>query len=595
MFTLEAGDLIEGDASVASKIDYVISGVEEATGEVTIQALADGQLPSIKGTLYTVPVSTTTIIKSITLVNTDTSDRTVNLYIKPGATSRKILATALTLDANGGFAYVTDHIEVYTKDGALKTSGATTGHNILDGSIHGDTVADAVTRGSIIIGNATPKWDELVVGTGLLRGDGTDVAWRSYANVLADLSGQAGAAFDLNGQDLTGLGDLIPTSDNAKDLGSSTVGWEELHIAPDYLLTDGGSTFLYLRNSANSAYKGLYLSVIGLFDNLYFRADNKYISAPNEDNMFTAFMVRDNGSGRVEAARLQGAADPYMQFTLPFVLTPGSAPGVAVEGHFFYRAADDLLCYINGAAATKVLMVVGDPATAHAILDGSVHNDSVADGVTRGSIIYGNSTPKWDELVKGAANTFLGSDGTDVSYRTKTQVLTSLNVADGADVTGSNAPQGHSASHEDTGGDEIDVAALSGLLADDQHVLDSEVLSAAKTIKRSYSITVEDPTSSEDITIAFTEKAITITEIRAVLIGSATPSVTWKIRHHTDRNNAGNAVVTAGTVTTSTTAGSDVTAFDDATIPADSFIWLETTAKSGTVTEIHVTIVYTVD
>ena len=68
-------------------------------------------------------------------------------------------------------------------------------------------------------------------------------------------------------------------------------------------------------------------------------------------------------------------------------------------------------------------------ADAHAILDGSVHTDSVADGVTRGSIIYGNTTPKWDELVLGAVNTFLGSDGTDLSYRTAAQVLASLSGA----------------------------------------------------------------------------------------------------------------------------------------------------------------------
>ncbi len=50
-----------------------------------------------------------------------------------------------------------------------------------------------------------------------------------------------------------------------------------------------------------------------------------------------------------------------------------------------------------------------------------------------------------------------------------------MNVADGADVTGSNAPQAHAASHQDTETDEISVVALSGLLADDQHVLDAEV------------------------------------------------------------------------------------------------------------------------
>ncbi len=125
---------------------------------------------------------------------------------------------------------------------------------------------------------------------------------------------------------------------------------------------------------------------------------------------------------------------------------------------------------------------------------------------------------------------------------------------------------------------------------------DAEATTQAKAVKQSKSITIENPTNAEDISIFFTEKAITITEIRAVLIGSSTPSVTWTIRHHaTDRNNAGIEVVTSGTTTTSTTGGDDVTAFNDATIPADSFVWLETTAKSGTVTELHITIIYTVD
>jgi len=53
-------------------------------------------------------------------------------------------------------------------------------------------------------------------------------------------------------------------------------------------------------------------------------------------------------------------------------------------------------------------------------------------------------------------------------------------IAAGADVTADNAPQAHKTSHENGGGDEISVAGLSGLLADDQHVLDAEVISAVK-------------------------------------------------------------------------------------------------------------------
>jgi len=110
----------------------------------------------------------------------------------------------------------------------------------------------------------------------------------------------------------------------------------------------------------------------------------------------------------------------------------------------------------------------------------------------------------------------------------------------------------------------------------------------------SKSITIESPTASEDLSIFFTNLAITVTEMRAVVRGS-TPSVTWTVRHGTSRSAAGAQVVTGGTATTSQTTGSDVTSFNDATIVADSFVWLETTAQTGTVDEISITIVYTED
>jgi hypothetical protein len=69
----------------------------------TVQALADGQLADAKGTLYTTPGSTQTIIKSITLVNTDGSAQTVNLYAKPGATSRRIIPKDMSLAAGAQF------------------------------------------------------------------------------------------------------------------------------------------------------------------------------------------------------------------------------------------------------------------------------------------------------------------------------------------------------------------------------------------------------------------------------------------------------------------------------------------------------------
>ncbi len=67
------------------------------------------------------------------------------------------------------------------------------------------------------------------------------------------------------------------------------------------------------------------------------------------------------------------------------------------------------------AWATGVAAAGGGGAN-HAILDGSVHTDSIAVAVARGSMIYGNATPKWARLTKGTAGQVLGSDGTDIAW-----------------------------------------------------------------------------------------------------------------------------------------------------------------------------------
>jgi hypothetical protein len=118
--------------------------------------------------------------------------------------------------------------------------------------------------------------------------------------------------------------------------------------------------------------------------------------------------------------------------------------------------------------------------------------------------------------------------------------------------------------------------------------------SRATKEQESKSILIEDPTPVEDLSCFFTDVAITITKIRAVVTG-ATPSLTWTLRHGTDRDAIGSEVVTGGTTTTSKTTGSEITVFNDATIVADSHVWIETTAQSGTVSSIIITLFYNED
>jgi hypothetical protein len=121
-------------------------------------------------------------------------------------------------------------------------SGGSAGSNaLLDGTNHTDTVAQAVSRGSLIYGDSTPKWNELVLGGArkAVMSDGTDALWRYPGLVfLASATASASATVDFT---LTGwtnadfmgymiaISHLLPATDN-------TILWLRTS-------TDGGSTF----------------------------------------------------------------------------------------------------------------------------------------------------------------------------------------------------------------------------------------------------------------------------------------------------------------------------------------------------------------
>ncbi|MGE0460884.1 MAG: hypothetical protein AB7Q16_05905 [Vicinamibacterales bacterium] len=113
---------------------------------------------------------------------------------------------------------------------------------------------------------------------------------------------------------------------------------------------------------------------------------------------------------------------------------------------------------------------------------------------------------------------------------------------------------------------------------------------------QSKSFSIENPGAAENFGGIRFNEAVTITKVVAVLQGSSTPSITWSVRHGTDRSATGAECVSGGTATTSVSTGSVVSSCtSDGTLAADEFLWLVTTAQSGTVTGLHVTVFYTVD
>ena len=101
---------------------------------VTIKALADGQLAATKGELYPAPSSTEAIIRSITLVNTDSVTRTVNLYVKrDGTNSRRIIPKDLSLVAGASL----EHNSVVTLEAADVLEGDASAADVVDYVING--------------------------------------------------------------------------------------------------------------------------------------------------------------------------------------------------------------------------------------------------------------------------------------------------------------------------------------------------------------------------------------------------------------------------------------------------------------------------
>ena len=89
----------------------------------------------------------------------------------------------------------------------------------------------------------------------------------------------------------------------------------------------------------------------------------------------------------------------------------GAAPSNPTSGEGFIgwdQTGNRLMVY-DGAA-----WVLPPPVT-HALL-GASHSDATTSTVTRGDIVFGNSTPAWDDLAIGAVETYLRSDGTDPAW-----------------------------------------------------------------------------------------------------------------------------------------------------------------------------------
>jgi len=201
--------------------------------------------------------------------------------------------------------------------------------------------------------------------------------------------------------------------------GDISMGANKLKTT-NHLIKEEDATWAALRNAADDAYSRIKLLTLGFSNDIRALSDALSIDSPDVDDNYLRFRARDNGSAVAEVARLQGAADPYFQATLPMVLNPSAAPGTLVEGHFWYDATADKIKY-RDASATRTLIDDNTLAAADDSTKGIATFEADDFDSASGKIDLANSVAKSVPTDSGTATpsthavTIAGGEGIDTS------------------------------------------------------------------------------------------------------------------------------------------------------------------------------------
>lgn len=99
-------------------------------------------------------------------------------------------------------------------------------------------------------------------------------------------------------------------------------------------------------------------------------------------------------------------------------------------------------------------------------------------------------------------------------------------------------------------------------------------------VLKPFGIVIQNPTAFENIGLGlYFPSAVTLLWVRAVLVSTGSPSVTWNLKYGSDRSAAGTKVWTVDKTTTNKTTGDVYTTFDNPT--PSGFLWLVASASSG--------------
>lgn len=544
----------------------------------------------------------------------------------------------------GYFIHLMDTINSYSGQAGkyLRVNSAENGLEAATPAGSGDMLAatydpNSVEDNAFLMSNMNATAHRLFYSNG--SGDITELAFGASGTVLQSNGASSAPSFES-----AGAGDLISTN-NLSDLDNASTARTNLGVAigSDVQAYDAELAALAgLTSAANKIpmFSGSGTATVIDFVDEDDMSSDSATAVPSQQSV-KAYVDANVGGGTVDTSGTPVAND-FARFTDADTIEGRSYAEVradlSLEAGTDIQAYDAGLASIAGLTTAADKMIYTTASDTYAVTDLSSFARTLLDDADAGTarttlgVAIGSDVQAYDAELAALAGLTSAADALPYFTGSGTASVTTLTAAartvlDDASVGDMRTTLGL-AIGTDVQAYDAELAALAGLTSaankvpyftgsgtaglldfndEDNMSSDSATAVASQQSIKAYvdgevgaiphvkALTVESPTDSEDIGMFFTDVAITVTQMNAVLRGSSTPSVTWTVRHNSDRSATGAEVVTSGTTTTSTSTGSEVTSFNDATIPAGSWVWFETTAQSGTVDELTLAVEYTID
>jgi len=215
---------------------------------------------------------------------------------------------------------------------------------------------------------------------------------------VASGTGSAPTEFQISGMTLK-VNDIDElTAGAGLTLKNAVVAAGDSFTIGEHVFKDGGAGYLDLRDLTDTTYSNLragyarFYASVSIAGDVIFLANGSVIRPPDYDGYYTAFQARDTGVGLVEVARLQGAAEPFMQLS-------SLGYGVKTITADYIAAYDAVIRCDASAGALTISLPTASGITGKAYLIKKV--DSSANAIT--------IDPYGTETIDGAATVTLAS------------------------------------------------------------------------------------------------------------------------------------------------------------------------------------------